>query len=250
MDKVLISFDGERIFYKHHKKNDGVTLIFLHGLMANHTQWKCFVEKLNKYNILIPDLRSHGKSTHANVSLKNIAQDIKLIIKKEKLQNYIVIGNCLGANLAIMINSKNNYLINPVSKNIIGNPLISFFFKLVNYPIKLLPRPKKYTFEDYSRYSELPFYYHWLPFNNIKSVDWHMNNKLLLEMVNNKLNYSNITNKSRILYTSKDLGLISEKKLRKYSKVPIKKLKEHHFIITKKPQVIYNDLVKFLKCYQ
>jgi 3-oxoadipate enol-lactonase len=97
------SFDSTNLYYIYNKRRKYVnTLIFLHGWGHNHTVWKKEIEFFNKkkYDTLALDLRGHGKSGKpkklANYSMNNFAKDIDEIIKKEKIENPVLIGHSLG----------------------------------------------------------------------------------------------------------------------------------------------------------
>jgi len=45
-------------------RDDGPTLVFLHGATLDHRSWKAQVQTLrSRYRIVVPDLRAHGEST-------------------------------------------------------------------------------------------------------------------------------------------------------------------------------------------
>ena len=102
------SFDNTKLYYIYNKRGKYVnTLIFLHGWGHNHTVWKREIEFFNKkgYNTLALDLRGHGKSGKpknlADYSMHNFAKDINEIIKKEKIENPVLIGHSLGSMIVL-----------------------------------------------------------------------------------------------------------------------------------------------------
>ena len=97
------SFDNTNLYYIFNKRRKYVnTLIFLHGWGHNHTVWKKEIAFFNKkgYDTLALDLRGHGKSGKpkrlSDYSMNNFAKDINEIIKKEKIENPLLIGHSLG----------------------------------------------------------------------------------------------------------------------------------------------------------
>lgn len=86
---------------------DRPTLIFLHGLSANHTTWDAIASKLEEagLNCLAPDLRGHGLSDktkkRALYRLPVFAADLDEIIKKENLNKIILVGYSFGGYAAL-----------------------------------------------------------------------------------------------------------------------------------------------------
>ncbi len=83
------------------------TVVFLHGLSANHTTWAAAFEKFRelKLNCLAPDLRGHGLSDKTKkrplYRLPVFADDIDAILKKEGLENVILVGYSFGGYIAL-----------------------------------------------------------------------------------------------------------------------------------------------------
>lgn len=103
MKKTIKSFDDTIINYDIRRfRNKKEFLIFVHGVGANLTVWKGIRAYFNKLKIstLAIDLRGHGKSSKPkfleDYKLKKFAEDIKEIIKKERIKNPIMIGHSLG----------------------------------------------------------------------------------------------------------------------------------------------------------
>jgi pimeloyl-ACP methyl ester carboxylesterase len=83
------------------------TVLFLHGLSANHTTWEktAGVLKNLKINCLLPDLRGHGhsdkKKKKSLYTFERFSRDLELILKKEKIEKVIIVGYSFGGSLAI-----------------------------------------------------------------------------------------------------------------------------------------------------
>jgi pimeloyl-ACP methyl ester carboxylesterase len=83
------------------------TLIFLHGLSANHTTWTAVAEQFNRlgYDCLLPDMRGHGYSdktkSRSLYHLPVFADDLDLIFKKENLSEVVLIGYSFGGSVAL-----------------------------------------------------------------------------------------------------------------------------------------------------
>ncbi|MFC1722894.1 alpha/beta fold hydrolase [Nanoarchaeota archaeon] len=100
------SFDGTRIFYRIKRKKLPF-LIFLHGWGTNWTSWKkeiMYFERLG-YSTLALDLRGHGQSgkpeEKSAYKFTAFAKDLKKIIIKEKIKDFILIGHSMGGTVAL-----------------------------------------------------------------------------------------------------------------------------------------------------
>jgi len=108
MRKSLVTKDGVNLVYIYNKiKSDKPTLIFLHGLGANWSQWKYSIIQAKKegYSALAVDLRGHGLSEFPkddkSYSLDKYVKDLKEILEHENIKNYIFIGHSFGGSVAI-----------------------------------------------------------------------------------------------------------------------------------------------------
>lgn len=111
-DSYLDATDGTRIHYHVYDPADGPTpaLLFIHGLGSNWTRWKRLAEEpfFGSYRRIIPDLRGHGESiAREGIDADGISADLELILKKEEVQKPIVVGHCLGANIAVKLWERN-----------------------------------------------------------------------------------------------------------------------------------------------
>ncbi|MFA6461115.1 MAG: alpha/beta hydrolase [Candidatus Woesearchaeota archaeon] len=112
MEKRLASFDKTKIYYNYNKGNLPLCLVFLHGVGGNWTVWKKEINFLHKkgYGTLAIDLRGHGCSDAPEdiqkYKLDHFSHDVHQIIKREKIQKFVLIGHSLGGGVAI------NYCIN------------------------------------------------------------------------------------------------------------------------------------------
>jgi pimeloyl-ACP methyl ester carboxylesterase len=111
-DSYLDATDGTRIHYHVYEpaKNLTPALLFIHGLGSNWTRWKRLAEEpfFRSYRRLIPDLRGHGESiAREGIDADGISADLELILKKEGIQKPVVVGHCLGANIAVRLWERN-----------------------------------------------------------------------------------------------------------------------------------------------
>lgn len=103
------SFDGTRIFYEYKKSKKKLPcLVFVHGVGSDNTCWKKEIQFFRKfdYPILMFDLRGHGKSDIPQKSsaynLKNVAKDLNFILKREKINEIVLIGHSMGGMVTLV----------------------------------------------------------------------------------------------------------------------------------------------------
>lgn len=87
--------------------NSPYTLVFLHGVGGDLRAWddeRSYFSK-QKISTLAIDLRGHGKSDRPKreqeYKIKNFAMDVRSVIQKENLRNYILVGHCFGGMVAV-----------------------------------------------------------------------------------------------------------------------------------------------------
>jgi pimeloyl-ACP methyl ester carboxylesterase len=105
-EKVLKSFDGTEIHYLTGGSKDpkARTLLLIHGLGSNATRWTRLSQLpfcSEACRLIILHLRGHGHSTtRRNVRMDSFAKDCLAILDQEKCERAILVGHCLGANIA------------------------------------------------------------------------------------------------------------------------------------------------------
>ena len=109
--KKIKSFDGVKVAYNFHKgKNDHV-LVFLHGVGGNWTTWKKEITYFKKkgYSTLGIDFRGHGESDAPDEFEKYktefFAKDLGVVLQKEKINKFSLIGHSIGGGVAICYES-------------------------------------------------------------------------------------------------------------------------------------------------
>jgi pimeloyl-ACP methyl ester carboxylesterase len=85
------------------------TMLFLHGLGGNLTVWDSqreFFAELG-YTTIAIDIRGNGLSgrpkNRAKYTPEILAKDILTFLEKEKIQNFILVGHCLGGIISIIL---------------------------------------------------------------------------------------------------------------------------------------------------
>jgi len=101
------SFDNTKIDYNI-KKGSKLCLIFVHGWANNKTTWKNEIKFFGKkgYSIISLDLRGHGQSDKPEnkemYTIESFAKDIHCIIKKEEVEQCVLIGHSMGGMISLM----------------------------------------------------------------------------------------------------------------------------------------------------
>ena len=226
-------------------------LIFLHGVISNHTSWKKVYQELEKlnYGTLAIDLRGHGKSENKNVKIKNMVKDFELILKKEKIKDYIIIGNSLGANIALQHSEiykrkTKCFLINPLSQDTKGSLALYYFAKFVKFISYFIPGEN--IFYDLENEWKKPRVYHYLNGFDFRKKSLKNYSNLVLELYHS--NYkNNFLKESLFVFCIKDQGLISKEKFLKKNK-NVLVLNKEHIILSRNPQLVLKLIREFLKC--
>jgi 4,5:9,10-diseco-3-hydroxy-5,9,17-trioxoandrosta-1(10),2-diene-4-oate hydrolase len=105
--KWLAGAKGKICYFLNKNSAHRPTLVFLHGLSANHTTWDNIAEELNKFqlNVLLPDLRGHGHSDKSKKShfykIPVFTEDLKNIASAEGLSSFILVGYSFGGYIAM-----------------------------------------------------------------------------------------------------------------------------------------------------
>jgi esterase len=85
----------------------GIPLILLHGASSNHTRWWHFGAHStlrHQHAMLCPDLRGHGDSLwRGPATMDHWCDDLGALLDSQRIKRTILVGHCLGANLAIRV---------------------------------------------------------------------------------------------------------------------------------------------------
>ncbi|MBI4448915.1 alpha/beta hydrolase [Candidatus Woesearchaeota archaeon] len=84
------------------KNGRGPLIVAIHGVGANHTVWNKVLEDLENSYLLI-DLHGHGQSSAEWMDVDTAVADIALLLKRESIKNFVLVGNSLGASIAIRL---------------------------------------------------------------------------------------------------------------------------------------------------
>jgi len=261
---------GKIYYFKNIENKKTLTIVFLHGLSANHTTWNNITERLSqlKYNTLSIDLRGHGYSDKSKIKslykFEMFSEDIKLILQKEKLDNIILVGYSFGGSLAIDFAVRNPDLLRGlilISANH-RNPLSYSFFKfLIPVIILMLNLASLITLwqkrKNYHYYKPNEVSGYWRStWQGLKTMPWSINGWMLIEMA--KLNLGkkiNLIKVPTVIMHSKHDPFLSTKEIEDMiRKIPqaqiITSTNDSHFIATRAYEEVTGTILNFLKKYE
>jgi pimeloyl-ACP methyl ester carboxylesterase len=83
----------------------GFPIIILHGLYGNSDNWTTIARQLSaQYNVIVPDLRNHGRSPHHPVHTYNqIREDVIELMDTLHINKCIMLGHSMGGKTAMQI---------------------------------------------------------------------------------------------------------------------------------------------------
>jgi pimeloyl-ACP methyl ester carboxylesterase len=101
-EKFLEGIYYRKSYFSKKKK----TLFLIHGLSSSSSAWLPYERELSKkYNLIIPDLRGHGKSfrpkRYKDYAITKISEDLYKILKNEKINKFVIVGHSF-ANLVLL----------------------------------------------------------------------------------------------------------------------------------------------------
>lgn len=167
--KKVKSFDGTFINYCIKKSESDQFLVFVHGAGGDLTAWNSEVNffQNKEYSTLAIDLRGHGLSDRPSklndYQLDNFAKDIKVVLDKEKITNFVIIAHCFGGMVTMEFQklypniAKRYILIDTTSKapqrlkavRLLGSPILPIFNFLLQ--TRFLDR-KKFDHVDFDKF--------------------------------------------------------------------------------------------------
>jgi pimeloyl-ACP methyl ester carboxylesterase len=104
--EVFTTRDGVALHYERRSSGPGqMPIVFIHGLGSNHTRWSEFWRETRlseRHDLIRLDLRGHGLSrTRLPITLAHFTQDIVSLLDHLQHSRAILMGHCLGANIAL-----------------------------------------------------------------------------------------------------------------------------------------------------
>ena len=95
---------GINIHYLDWREGAPRHLILIHGLGSQSHTWDHFAGEVSHlFRVIVPDLRGHGKSGHAQdgYKLESFSMDLKALTRHLNLSKFDLVGHSLGALIAI-----------------------------------------------------------------------------------------------------------------------------------------------------
>lgn len=86
--------------------NDKSAVLFLHFSGGNLNMWEGILPQFeNKYGIIVPDFRGHGKSDKplAGYHIDDMANDIYLLLRKLNVERCHIVGSSMGAEIGLSL---------------------------------------------------------------------------------------------------------------------------------------------------
>lgn len=91
----------------------GQPFIILHGLFGSADNWQTLAKSFaEKFKVVLVDLRNHGHSPHSDeMNYDVMAEDVYELIRKENLQNCILMGHSMGGKTAMYFAQRHEELL-------------------------------------------------------------------------------------------------------------------------------------------
>lgn len=114
--RTLVTRDNIRIAYRTTRTGTPRrTLVLLHGLASNMTRWSEFVATTSlarNWDLLRLDLRGHGGSVcRTRTNMEVWSDDVAELLRAEGAARAVLVGHCLGANLALRFAARHPELV-------------------------------------------------------------------------------------------------------------------------------------------
>ncbi len=255
--KMMRSFDGTELYYLINRVNTKPFLIFIHGAGSNHTVYKPFFAAFEETSFIAVDIRNHGKSGRCpleSVSLHNIAKDITAILAQEGIHDVILIGNSLGASVAVEFykmdkkRTKKLILFTLFSKRYIkGAWLWNAVARITYVVVKPFYRNQKKKFLDYHKYAQRPIWYY--PYLDIRGTSIATILKCIKDLFETPLYVYNINVPAQIFvcqddWSTKNTLIKSDCKENKLIKVV--DIKSNHIVLTRQWEEVIKQAKQFI----
>lgn len=105
MQEKVIQLDYGLVSYWINNSSKKDTILFIHGLTADHTLFDKQVDYFSElFNVIIIDASKHGKSRPFSAFSYSICADVvKMIALAEKIDKLILVGQSMGGYVAQMV---------------------------------------------------------------------------------------------------------------------------------------------------
>lgn len=253
--KTIHSFDGAEIYYILNRvSSEKPFLIFIHGAGSNHSVYKPFFAAFEDRSFVALDLRNHGHSGRApleTITLETLAEDIEAIVKEENIKEFLLVGNSLGASIALEV-AKNNrkqvkklVLFTLFSKRYIRAASLFALFASLSYVfLKPFSGWRKLKFQDYHKYQKRPLWYY--PWLDIRGTPVTTVAKLAKELFRYSFSLSTLAVPTLLFVSLDDFSTknsLIHSDCRGNKNITLINLKSHHVPLTRD----YEDVARHVK---
>ena len=80
-------------------------MVILHGLFGSSSNWASYAKIFSeRYFVILPDLRNHGRSPHANaMTYADLAEDVAMLLDELNLDDITLLGHSMGGKTAMYL---------------------------------------------------------------------------------------------------------------------------------------------------
>ncbi len=131
-----------------------ITLLFVHGSYIDQTYWRKQIEYFkNSFKVITFDLAGHGKSgrERKHWSITGFADDVITLIEQLNLQQVVLIGHSMGADVSLIVASKIDRVIGFISVDYFKNAGTAMPEEVVKNTLEGLKNDFEGTNETYAR---------------------------------------------------------------------------------------------------
>ena len=256
--KTIKSFDKTDIYYIiNNASASSEFIIFIHGAGSNHSVYKPFFQVFENHNFIALDIRNHGKSGRCPleyITLDAITKDILAIIEEEKINSIILVGNSLGATVALDVHKK---IRKQVKKMILFSLFskrytkFSWFFNILATSVYFILKPisgyRKLKFTDYHKYAKRPVWYY--PCLDVRGTPVGTVAKLIRELFRNPLYLSSIIVPTLVFLLQDDWSArnsLIESDCKANSYISIINISSNHVVLVRNHEDIINHVKRFV----
>lgn len=255
--KICKSFDGIDLYYILNQVNNAPFLVFIHGAGSNHTVYKPFFAAFEKRNFIAFDIRNHGKSSRTSldaVTIKNIARDISAILGAEHIHDVILIGNSLGASVALEFYKNNRKKVHKLilftlfSKRYVRYaPFLNGLATVAYILVQPFSGWRKLKFQEYHKYQKRPIWYY--PYLDIRGTPLGTVLKLVRELFATPIYLNNIAIPTQIFLSTADWSTQNElikSDCRANAFLSIIEMDANHVVLTREHEDVLKKVSAFL----
>ena len=257
--KTIKSFDKTEIYYIINRVNPSSEfIIFIHGAGSNHSVYKPFFHAFETQNFIAFDIRNHGKSGRSPleyITVDAIANDVLAIMREEGIQNVILVGNSLGATVAVEVYKKIRKQVKKmVLFTLFSKRYVHFseFFNILATAVYYLLKPfsgyRKLKFFDYHKYAKRPVWYY--PYLDLRGTPVGTVAKLIKELFVAPLYLSGISVPTLVFISSGDWSAknsLIESDCKGNPHISVIYISSNHTVLTQKYEEVIRHVKKFIE---